>query len=191
MQNPLTETERLLMESLTLILENEERIKANPIMAEAVTPALGLSFSLFGGGQIPIGLALEGWRDGELRAPCLHCTDKAHVTYISGNPLSGINDWRGYCLSCRRTMDGSNVEVFRQGLRFSSRLKAAGVMNRRDDPVASRSGFVIDTTEPDGEKKEVRLFFSGEGIEHSTTAVFGPKRMDLKALLMWIKAHSN
>jgi hypothetical protein len=190
MHGPLTEDEAFLIESLTLILESELRIHAHPLMAQAVTPALGLSFVLFGGGQIPIGLALQGWRDGELRTSCLHCQEKAYVFYIRGSPLSGASHWRGHCLGCQKSMDGSLREVLQQGLRFSNRLQAAGAMNRGDDPIALESGLVIETTEPSGEKKEVRLFFTGEGVAPPSTNA-GPKRMDFKTLVSRLKMNPS
>jgi len=53
-----------------------------------------------GPGALTVGHLLWCWGEGALRARCPECSGDVLVSTFGGSPLSGRNQWIGYCTAC-------------------------------------------------------------------------------------------
>jgi len=107
MSSTLSDLEFLSLHTRTLF-ENRERIQSDPELAAAYSPEIRISVAYTtGGGMLPLGLLLELWTRYHWCDWCPSCRGRLYIHRIGGSPLSGNNAWRGVCIRCGKTHEGS------------------------------------------------------------------------------------
>lgn len=98
---------RLFCENLELILEKSDVILSREELFYCSFHRALVGNYIMGGRHMPVGVLILLWKDGKMKAPCEHCGEKAFIIRAGGSPLSGRNNYRGYCPNCRNEIHGS------------------------------------------------------------------------------------
>ncbi|MBM4355592.1 MAG: hypothetical protein FJ109_17685 [Deltaproteobacteria bacterium] len=113
----------LLCQQFEFLVQNRERILADPLLARCRVEGVCVGFSFSGAIETCLGKLLEEWAAGRLTRPC-RCGGTLHLLR-GGGGLSGHSVITGWCPNCRMKRW---IELGGTGVRFLDFI--AGVLGR-------------------------------------------------------------
>jgi hypothetical protein len=120
-------------EDLQLILDHADDILANERYFYCYQCTAFLSVAYHGGGQLPLGVLILLWRQGEMLDTCTKCGGTVHIFGVGGSPLSGSHSWWGFCIQC-----GSRVRGHREDFGSLWRPVSKMLKDYKNEPVIQR-----------------------------------------------------
>ena len=125
--------EEVFTKNLKLLYDHADEIMDTPEWANARVLTSGCSIAYFGGEVWSLGTLVSCWRCGDLYLSCPKCGAEFFIYFVGGSPLSGRNQFLGYCRECEVVRTAHVPEVV--GLtRFAA--PARDLQRRLDETVA-------------------------------------------------------